>query len=161
MKALDDALGSRTAGLAELGQMRVELFGLVEMEPEQMKLASLVQRAQLDTGNDSQPGVCRRIPRRRQAGERVVIGERECAQPNGNRGGDDRFRRECAIGSSRVRMKIDKAFGGGNGTGHHAHLRYPASGDVFEGWEKSRSWRRSGSESSMSDCSRERAPCGE
>ncbi len=71
-------------------------------------LAVDVERRDLDPRYDADPGQ-RRGGRQRlvDAGDRVVIGQRQQLDPGGMRGVDHRGRRERAVAGERVRLEVE------------------------------------------------------
>ncbi len=156
---LDDPLGACAARLTKVAERALERLELTEVQPEHVDLAVVLDRAQLDAGDDTHAQPIAGGPRLVEAGQRVVIGERDDGEPRGVSRFHDRGRRRSPVGRRRVHVQVDEALGAS--AGRLRHGAYPASGEVTLGCDIAKSRRRSASDISLNDCSRHREPSGE
>jgi hypothetical protein len=64
--------------------------------------------ADLDAGNQLEPGGARGFARGARARGRIVIGDGDDGEVRGARAGDELRRRQRAVGGGRVKVKIDQ-----------------------------------------------------
>lgn len=108
LEPLHDPLRARATALAKSGEAGLHDFEARDVQPEHVHLSAVV-RAQLDAWYDADTQCFTRLRRRRNARERIVIGERDRIELR-SRGGLHHFRgRQRAVRCGGVHVQVHQA----------------------------------------------------
>ena len=161
IELIDHSAGTVETRGSKLPHRDLDQVEALEVKSENVYLAAVIIGAQLDARDDAQAEPLTGASGRVDAGDGVVIGERDRAQAGRSCRCGDVLRRPRAVGRRRVHVQVDGAHGRRATARAGTHEAYPASGDVKLGCDWSNSSRSSASFISPSETSRARAPCGE
>jgi len=92
VQLVHDLLGARFARLAKRSQCVIQDGRPLNVQTEEMDLAIVIDRAELDAGNDSHAGLLTRNRGLGDTSHRIVIGQRDSGEAGGFRGSNERRR---------------------------------------------------------------------